>query len=77
MAKENHDYDPDPTPLATALAKLIPKTCLPSAFDDYQDLADHLTIELSGTLALVPKEQYDRLIATTQAPSIFVDFPTV
>ncbi len=63
--KENLDYDQDPTPLATALKKLIPKTGLPRAFDDYQDLADCLTVELSGTLALVPKEMYDRLVMST------------
>ncbi len=55
------EYDDNPSPLVTVLKKLIPKTCLPSEFDDYQDLADILTVELSGTIVLVPKETWDRL----------------
>lgn len=65
----NHPFNRkrDPEPLVSVLKKVLPSTCLPLDVETHRELADRLVMQLGGEIAMVPKEQYDRLIVELHA----------
>ena len=45
-----------------AVERCVPKTCLPMSYGDHQDLACAIVIELAGTVCLVDKGEFDKMV---------------
>lgn len=46
--------------------RCIPKTCLPMSYADHQDLACAMVIDLAGSVCLVDKGEYNKMVRRLQ-----------